>query len=189
MYAHIDTNLFIGSPDVLPIIRSNHQLGITGGDLSCISLIVNVSSGPIDPIPGIIIREYVLDSDELMPEEYSMFHERVSAIISDIKTYMDGGHEIMILCDTGKDQSALIATCWRCQLLNRVDEQIKFIKNVYLNDTEKARYVELGQEFGECVRKGTLYLFNNAAEFNSLKSRTCLKMKSYVGFVKNMYGV
>lgn len=98
-FARIEPQLTVASASATEDINYARE-GITA----------TINCSETDKLPGVVIS-CALPLEELMDSELQQIYERIRDIIADIGLGISNGHKLLVCCNTGLDESALILAC------------------------------------------------------------------------------
>jgi hypothetical protein len=120
MMASVADGLYVGDKHSSSNLQFLSNAGIT--------IIINLTDGPVDSIEDVDIVNYILPSQELLDDEVPKMFSKLDAMASYILTLRKNNKNILIQCEDGRNKSILVAGYYLictgthyAKLLNRLE--------------------------------------------------------------------
>jgi hypothetical protein len=108
-----------------------------------ISTVINVSGDKLEALSNIVNTfSYALTSNELTEAELPRIREKLNTISATIADLVKNCHRVLVVCDNGKNRSALVVAYYLAKNGKRYDEIIRHIQYIYMTPEQKAAELE-----------------------------------------------
>lgn len=151
-YARIRENLFIGNYEAFEDLCVQLATGVDKPPLTDVTAVINLSrirpSPKERPSPDLLIYIERLHTDDTPNDgSFATTIDSLKSIINiSIKPCLDKGNTLMLVCESGRLQSAILAVM--CQLTRGVDADKIYTDMVfvYMTKAQRERYIRIENE-------------------------------------------
>lgn len=182
MYAKVANKLFVGNHDSLFSLRKamkGYELGVDS-TLSQVTAALNVGAVPFDsqqdPIPQTRYMRLNLPGGEPLDPDFPNFAAKYTNAIDIISRAIQNTHTVLVVCDSGRKQSAVLAAMYLIGTGEPVDAVIERVEYAYMTPNEKSEYARIYQlrESNKYTDKFELEMRDNRIFSKLTEEKICL---------------